>query len=230
VAGCRNRKSEPRTFLPRRATNTGNPEVIMRKFVPCALGPAIILSALNTATADEDIFSRYTQFNANKECPHKKGVEEEDYGSWRCPGYEGIGVFLAAGDQRMYVSFGRNQKEAHDQIAAGETLRGFNEVYKGTVEWRIERLPNGKTRPFATILRWNYVRDVDDRNASGRMLVVTRLNPGGVCHVGYVDKRSPDANVEARKVADEKARTFKCGVDSAKNPSPDQPDEAPPNK
>jgi hypothetical protein len=50
--------------------------------------------------------------------------------------------------------------------------------------------------------------------ASGRVLVVTRLGPGGSCHVGYVDARAnPDANALARKLADEHARTFKCGTD-----------------
>ena len=46
------------------------------------------------------------------------------------------------------------------------------------------------------------------------MLVVTRLGPGGVCHVGYVDARAnTDASALAQKIADEKARKFKCGVD-----------------
>jgi hypothetical protein len=68
-------------------------------------------------------------------------------------------------------------------------------------------------RPFATILRWNYMLSPEDRKASGRVLVITRLNPGGVCHVGYVDGRAPDANEKARKVADEKARSFRCEKD-----------------
>ncbi len=59
--------------------------------------------------------------------------------------------------------------------------------------------------------------DPDDRKASGRMLVITRLNPGGVCHVGYVDGRTADANEKARKIADEKARTFRCEVDKAEH-------------
>jgi hypothetical protein len=54
-----------------------------------------------------------------------------------------------------------------------------------------------------------------DGKSTGRMLVVTRLNPGGVCHVGYVDARTPGANEAARKLADEKARAFRCGVDKA---------------
>ena len=56
----------------------------------------------------------------------------------------------------------------------------------------------------------------DDRKSSGRVLVVTRLNPGGVCHIGYVDARAnPDANEIARKLADEKARSFVCEKNKA---------------
>ncbi len=154
----------------------------------------------------------YTTFDADKNCRHRKGKDEEDYGTWTCRGYAGIAVVLSAGDQRMQVSFG---PRASDEVAAGETLPSFNDVYRGTIEWRLARGKDGKVRPYATILRWNYMLDPDDRKASGRMLVVTRLNPGGVCHVGYVDGRAADANEKARKIADEKARTFRCEVDKA---------------
>ena len=41
------------------------------------------------------------------------------------------------------------------------------------------------------------------------MLAVTRLPPGAVCHVAYVDvKANPNANELARKAADESARAF----------------------
>ena len=87
----------------------------------------------------------------------------------------------------MYVTFGPRTK---DDIAGTETFPGFNDVYEGTVEWRIERRADGKERPFATILRWNLVTAEDQAKAtgpikpSGRLLVVTRLGPGGTCHVG----------------------------------------------
>ena len=91
-----------------------------------------------------------------------------------------------------------------------ETIPGFNDVYRGTIEWRLERSRDGKLKPFATILRWNIMTSPDDRQTSGRRLVITKLGPGGVCHVGYVDARaSPDANELARKLADEKARTLR---------------------
>ena len=85
---------------------------------------------------------------------------------------------------------------------------------RATVEWRLEKQPTGKTRPFATILRWNVRAEGDVMRSTGRALVVTRLGPGGVCHVGYVDARAnPDANELARRIADEHARTFRCGKD-----------------
>jgi hypothetical protein len=165
----------------------------------------------------QEISYVYTKFDADKTCKHTKGTDVEDYGSWRCPGYGGLIVYLTAGDQRMQVSFGTSAKKAADEVAAGEAFPGFNGVYEGTIEWRIEKLPNGKTRPYATILRWNTRTEDDakrdDGKSTGRTLVVTRLNPGGVCHVGYVDGRGAGANEAARKLADEKARSFKCGTD-----------------
>ncbi len=178
----------------------------------------LALCFASSPAAAQSIEYVYTTFDSKK-CKHTPGKEEEDYGSWLCPGYKNLAVRLSAGDQRMYVTFGPRTK---DNIADGETFPGFNSVYEGTVEWRIEKSADGKSRPFATILRWNVMTAEDQEKAtgpvksSGRVLVVTRLGPGGVCHVGYVDARStPDANAVARKIADEKARTFKCGKDKA---------------
>jgi hypothetical protein len=159
--------------------------------IAVALSP---LQALAQSAPQPALASAYTTFDS-KTCRHTKGTAEEDYGSWRCPGLNGIGITLSAGDQR-------------------------NNVYSGTVEWRGEARPGGKIKPFATILRWNRMTERDQETArgpvvsTGRTLVVTRLGPGGVCHVGYVDARAnANANELARKIADESARDFRCGVD-----------------
>ncbi len=182
-----------------------------------AIFAACVLLASAVPARSQQIFSAYSKFDADKTCKHTPGRDPEDYGSWVCAGHAGIIVRLSAGDQRMQVSFGHNARAAAREEAASQSFPGFNSVYQGTVEWRIEKLPNGKTRPFATILRWNTRTaedsERDDGKSTGRTLVVTRLNPGGVCHVGYVDARSAGANEAARKLADEKARSFKCGVD-----------------
>jgi hypothetical protein len=49
---------------------------------------------------------------------------------------------------------------------------------------------------------------------SGRVLLVTRLGPGAVCHVGYVDAlANANANDLAREIPDKHARAFECGKD-----------------
>ncbi|MGD9542931.1 MAG: hypothetical protein AB7F41_08190 [Methylocystis sp.] len=168
----------------------------------------VVASGFAPAAA-QDISSAYTKLDVRRDCKHRPGTAIEDYGEWRCKGHAGAPMWLGAGDQRMYVSFGAKAK---DEPAAGQTLAPFNDFYKGVVEWR---LSNGK--PFAGIMRWNVKRaaDMENREIRGRALVVTRLPPGAVCHVGYVDAlANPNANELAREIADRRARDFVCGVDT----------------
>jgi hypothetical protein len=185
-----------------------------------ALVLALALAGAAVPAGAQSIGSRYTDYDT-KLCPHKAGREVEDYGEWRCKGAGGIAVQVSAGDQRMTMSFGPHAK---DEPAAGETLQGFNDVYKARIEWRLARAAGGRTHPFAAIVRWNtFLLDESGELAetgrpktiSGQVLVVTRLGPRGVCHVGYVDAlANRDANELARKIADEKARTYRCGTDT----------------
>lgn len=149
--------------------------------------------------------SSYTDFDLKK-CRHIPGKEAEDYGEWHCKGLQGIAVYMSAGDQRIYVSYGKNAK---DELAASQTLASFNGE-GGRIEWRLE-----KAKPFAAIMRWSTTVTSDKGEpVRGSVLVVTRLGAGGVCHVGYVDgKANKDANELARKIADERARKFVCGRD-----------------
>jgi hypothetical protein len=182
----------------------------MKKPLGAVLIAVGLAAAGNTPAASQAVTRVYTQLDSDK-CPHTKGQGVEDYGSWLCPGHDGIAVRLSAGHQRMQVSFGRN---AGREPAARETFPRFNSAYKGTIEWRIDTPAGGKSRAFATILRWNVKLEDDERDTTGRVLVVTRLGPGGVCHVGYVDARAnPNANELAQQLADEKVRGFRCGAD-----------------
>lgn len=171
--------------------------------------PLSMVSASRPAAADT-IESATTPLDLDK-CRHTGGKQEEDYGEWRCAGYGGIAVHVSAGDQRTYVSYGRNAKK---EPAAKETLASFNGE-GDKIEWRGERGAGGKIAPFATIMRWRTtVAGSGDEPVRGQVLVVTRLGPGGVCHVGYVDgKANADADALARKIADDQARKFRCGAD-----------------
>jgi hypothetical protein len=173
-----------------------------------AFAAAVFVAAWSTVCAAEEIVSVYTPLDLDK-CRHKAGTVEEDYGEWRCAGYAGIPVYVTAGDQRVFVSYGRN---AAKEPAAKQTLASFNGEGK-TIEWRGVRGADGKLKPFATIMRWSTTVTDDDKTVRGQVLVVTRLG-SPVCHVGYVDGRAnPDANALAQAIADIHARTFKCGAD-----------------
>ncbi len=184
----------------------------MSKPLVASVAAAIAL-AVSPAMA-ETIESATTPFNVDK-CPHREGTAPEDGGSWRCPGFGGIAVVMTAGDARVYVSYG--PRAAHEPAAA-QTLAAPNGE-GSSIEWRISRDRDGRRRPFATIMRWTtaVVTDdpkVEDGTVRGEVLVVTRLGPGGVCHVGYVDARQ-NANAAdlARDIADRNARSFRCGKD-----------------
>jgi hypothetical protein len=180
----------------------------------------LALGSAAAPAAAQSIGSQYTDYDT-KLCPHQAGREVEDYGEWRCQGPGGMAVRVSAGDQRMTMSFGPH---AQDEPAAGETLQGFNDVYKARIEWRFARAAGGRAPPFAAIVRWNtFLLDESGELAEtgrpktvrGQVLVVTRLGPRGVCHVGYVDALAHrDANELARRIADEKARAFHCGTDT----------------
>jgi hypothetical protein len=132
-----------------------------------------------------------------------------------CPGKSGLVVLISEDDLRETVSVGRNRTAAAKEPAAQVWFGPFNST-TDTVEWR-ER--DGK--PFAIIQRW-HIADNSDEDKDGRpiakpMLAVTRLPPGPVCHVAYIDvQANPNANELARKAADELARGFTCGKDGLK--------------
>ena len=124
-------------------------------------------------------------------------------------------VLIAEDDLRETVSVGRHRAAAAKEFAAQVWFGPFNST-SHTVEWRAA---DGK--PFAIIQRW-HLDDNGDQDSNGRpvakpILVVTRLPPGTVCHVAYIDVQpNPNANELARKAADEFARGFNCGKDEVK--------------
>ena len=132
-----------------------------------------------------------------------------------CPGKASLVVLVSEDDLRETVSVGRNRAAAASEPAAEAWFGPFSSTTT-TVEWRTL-----DGRPFAIIQRW-HLADISDEDKDGRpvakpMLAVTRLPPGAVCHVAYVDvKANPNANELARKAADEIARDFKCGKDEVK--------------
>jgi hypothetical protein len=168
------------------------------------------------STANAQTFSSSYTSTAPRDCRMIGKPSELDGSTSRvCPGKAGLVVSISEGDLRETVSVGRNRAAAAKEPAAQSSFGPFNST-TNIVEWRVI---DGK--PFAIIQRW-HIADNSDPDKEGRptakpMLAVTRLPPGEVCHVAYVDAQAnANPNELARKAADELARNFQCGKDEVK--------------
>ena len=166
--------------------------------------------------ANAQTFSSSYTSTAPKDCRIIGKPSELDGSTTRfCAGKSGLGVLISEDDLRETVSVGRNRAAAAREPAAQVWFGPFNST-TNTVEWRAV-----DSKPFAIIQRW-HIADNSDEDKNGRpiakpMLAVTRLPPGQVCHVAYIDAQAnPNPNELARKAADELARDFKCGKDEVK--------------
>ncbi len=166
--------------------------------------PAVAVAALFGASiglivpASAQTFSSSYTSTAPKGCRvNGAGNGVDDSAIRVCPGKAGLVVVVSEDDLRETVSVGRNRAAAAKEPAARLWFGPFNSTTT-TVEWR-----GLDGNPFAPIAK--------------PMLAVTRLPPGAVCHVAYIDvKANANANELARKAADEIARDFKCGKDEVK--------------
>ena len=183
--------------------------------IATTLSLVAVSAAMILQSNAETIGSSYTS-TAPKDCRVKSSGNGVDDSTIRvCPGKDGLIVLISEDDLREAVSVGRNRLGASREPAAQSWFGPFNST-TNTVEWR-----SANGRPFAIIQRW-HIADNADQDKSGRpiakpMLAVTRLSPGPVCHVAYVDvQANPDANELARRAADDLARKFKSGKDEVK--------------
>ena len=162
----------------------------------------LLLVSANLAQAANT--SVYTNFDLKKCKVLRAAVpDEEDGGSYICPGYKNMKVYVAEGDLRTMVAFAKKQPDK--TCAAEQTFSQFNSV-NSTIEWR---LSNGQ--PIATIQRWSVSNNVDS-SITKSWLVVTKLELTNSCHMAVVEGASPNANEKARELADKMAPAFECGV------------------
>ena len=125
--------------------------------------------------------------------------QSDGEGSWinfRCPGLDGIPLFVSEGDGRFDLDAGvKNENFA--------TISAFNDITE-TLEWRMRQ---GK--PFAVIFRY---RDVSMESGPRSVLAIekigTRGKPG--CRVAQIAGETPNANTRARQIADSLAGDFDC--------------------
>jgi len=185
----------------------------VRSLAFAALSATLVLS--HGAMAQTPFGSTYSSIAAAN-CWSAEGKKTaEDHSSRICQGKAGLVVFDNVDDLRETISIGRNRAEAAKEPAAQAWFAPFSSA-SPRIEWRM-----AGSLPFAIIQRWQ-IADQSDQDTNGRprdkaLLIVTRLSPGGVCHVAYVDaSANPNANELARQAADQSARGFACGKDQTK--------------
>ena len=124
----------------------------------------------------------------------------------RCAGYGGITINWFGADDDAIVDFGR-RGDIGD--ASGLSFA----VAKDTIEWRGPK-PGKAIVPLAAIVRYSICRSVE--GPCRDTLYVYRLNgQENSCVMAIVDGRAADANVKARRMADEFGASFRCGKDKA---------------
>ena len=189
----------------------------MAPFLRTARPAAVVLicaAASPISWANAQTFSSSYTSTAPKDC-RTIGKPRDVSTAQLCPGKSGLVVLISEDDLRETVSVGPNHVAAAKEPAAETWFAPFNST-ANTVEWRA-----ADGRPFAIIQRW-LIADNNDPDKTGNptskpMLAVTRLPPGPVCHVAYIDgQANRNANELARQAADEFARDFKCGKDEVK--------------
>ncbi|MGO1079665.1 hypothetical protein [Inquilinus sp. CA228] len=177
---------------------------------PITIVFALAVAAWSGPATAAEIASAYTDLDPGRDCA-TVAVAGPDDGDWQdlvCAGWRGYPVLLSTADLRSSVFYGF--PPAGDRPF--ETFAAFNGVGP-RIEWRIET-DGDRSTPFATIHRWT-VGGADDQQAE--VLVVAKvgqLDGRQGCVVGLVTASGhPDANEAARRLADERARSFACGTD-----------------
>ena len=173
----------------------------------------LALAGLCQAAHADGISSAYTDLDWKKDCvTYAKAEEGEgDWANLACSGYRGYPVLVAYDDARESLYYGF---PSDDMTAVWESFSGFNSAGP-KVEWRIETTGD-IVIPFAAIHRRS-IGNPEDENKPTEVLVVAKVAQPEAhegCTVGLVlATGNPQANDQARKLADDKARSFACGKD-----------------
>lgn len=138
--------------------------------------------------------------STSENCIDLGGKRQEMIGrSWRCKGPAGYSAVFSDEGNVVGVELGPSGAEKN---LGGLQWVGGEEAIGPTLEWRLRG-----GAPVAAILR---IADRDENGVQRRRLLVAKVSATGGCLIGFVDARSPRANLEARRLADRRAASFRC--------------------
>lgn len=150
------------------------------------------------------IDSVYSDLSPDK-CETIESEMDGYYSLQKCKGAFGFDLEVSESDIRQTVNVVDPSGKKHELDLGGVVSRAFSYV-GNKAEWRF-RETDGQREPFALIIRFNASVDPNsDKEAS--YLTVSKIAKDRIC-VTDVVKPIPNANVEARKLA-EKAADKPC--------------------
>jgi hypothetical protein len=154
----------------------------------------VLLAALAAAPT-----SAYTNLNLDRcEIVSVAHAGEGDWVNRRCPGRGGVTLIVSEDDARFDVDAGVDN-------GVWESPVPLNELGP-QVEWRIDG-----GRAFAIIYRYSIPEAVaGERSVLAIETIGTRARAG--CLIALIPG-TPAANARARRIADLRARSFRCGRD-----------------
>jgi hypothetical protein len=175
---------------------------MQKKHIRSALLIAIVfLLPLKMSAAAESVLMPAKGDTCKAQAPQWESV------GWRCPGPSGFSLVYSAGEEESGIAFGRSgfEKELTADVSwDGSTIDALG----ARAEWR---MLDG--RPFAAIVaRWRAAGDGKIRSDALELLIV-RVTERGDCAIAAIGAFRTGALAEARKVADERGPSFRCGVD-----------------
>jgi hypothetical protein len=125
--------------------------------------------------------------------------------SWICPGHGGFMVMIDERRGRYSASYG---VDAFAERITTPVIVGDADRLGAKIEWRLV-FRDGVWHPSAAILRRHF-----NEPPASQILVVTKVEPGNSCDIGFVDAGLiRDPNTVARNIADTIAADFACGDD-----------------
>lgn len=171
----------------------------MFRLALAALAAILALAAPAEGRTFDSHYSRFDYANCRERESPEPGIVDVRV----CEGFGNVDVVWTAEPDGSEVEFG------NDADAASLGLGDFHEA-GDTVEWRTHRR-DGNVAAIAAIVRYWYGPNVGRLDQS--RLVVYRIEPSGrSCVMSLVDGNRPNANAEARQIADRWSAGFVCGV------------------
>lgn len=137
------------------------------------------------------------------ELKHCRTIKTETTGAGdyegRCRGVSGYSLTLLEGDLRQNIIVNTPKGAKHSLELWHVISGGFSHVGP-KAEWRMMR-HHGKLSPVALIIRYNASENPDNPNKYTSYLAVAKITPAEICVTDKIFP-SPNANVEARRAAD----------------------------